>query len=318
MGLRRGCCCLVQRLGYQDRFVFVSIFLLFIHPVHAQETSFKEQFLETNHAVAEWFDGVADGLDLFLVGRKLTDRANESYLRVENITYFTENSEPLNVSGFNASVRLPNFEEYWQLIFETSDEQTENRRSGSDYLKQTPRERNVGASLGIFRNLGQVRFAVQPRIKLKDPLSLTHTMKIESLIPHGEYTYHPKTEFFADADRGVGTFMAININRLLSPIHSLTLINEAEYLEKKHELRVSNGFSIGQILSPVSTFAYGMLFNSINRPNYNLDNYALSATATYLIYERILEAQVTPYLAFNRFDSFRGRTGFNFQLNLTF
>lgn len=278
----------------------------------------RDQLVQSNRAIANWFTGFADGVDQFLVGRRLTERPNQSFFRIENITYLKEEAQPLNVTGFNASVRLPNFEEYWQLIFETSDEQTENRRSGSDYLKQSPRERNVGASLGIFRKLGDLRIAVQPRLKLKDPLNLTHTLRVESLFQSGDYTLHPKSEFFADADRGIGTFLAFNANRMISSVHSLTFINEAEYLEKKNELRVGNGFSLGQMLSPISTFAYGMLFNSINRPSYNLESYTLSFTGTRLLYEKILDAQLTPYLLFARAESFRGRVGLNFQINLTF
>lgn len=280
--------------------------------------SFKETFIQSNQAIAVWFDGVAEGVDLFIVGKKLTNRPNETYFQITNSTYVRQDEGPHNVTNFAASLRLPNVEEYWQLIFETSDQQKESSSLASDYLKQDPKEKSLGASLGLFRRLGAIRVAVQPRLELQNPLRLSHSLKFESIVAYEGYKVHPKLDFFADASRGVGSFIACNFNFLLSKIHSLTLINEGEYLEKLHQLKVSNGFSVGQATSERSSFAFGMLFNSINRPSYHLENYVASATTTYLIYKNILDLQLTPYLSFPRAESFTGRSGLNFQMNLTF
>jgi len=285
----------------------------------AQEgPSFKESFIQSNQAIGAWFDGVAEGVDLFIVGKKLTNRPNETYFQITNSTFVRQYEGPHNVTNFSASLRLPNVEEYWQLIFETSDQQKESGSVASDYLKQDPTEKSLGASLGLFRRLGAVRVAVQPRLELQNPLRLSHSLKFESIADYEGYKIHPKLDLFADASRGVGSFMACNFNFLLSRIHSLTLINEGEYLEKLHQLKVSNGFSVGQATSERSSFAFGMLFNSINRPSYHLENYVASATTTYLIYKNILDLQFTPYLSFPKEESFTGRSGLNFQVNLTF
>ncbi|RYZ85908.1 MAG: hypothetical protein EOP06_15515, partial [Proteobacteria bacterium] len=117
-----------------------------VPPAPGDEITWEQWFFKSNIAVSEWFDGVAEGLDLFLVGKKLTNKRNESFIRIENTTVSSEGSSPGNSFAFIVNPRLQNLEEYWHLKFSTYDEQEERRNVKNEYLRQTQRRENYGAT----------------------------------------------------------------------------------------------------------------------------------------------------------------------------
>ena len=144
--------------------------------IEPQEKKRWEKILiQGNINISEWFDSAAEGLDLFLVGKRVTKRKNESNLRVENTTTSSEGQAVVNSWGISVNPRLPNLEEYWHLKFATYDEREDQRNAKNSYLRQTPRQRNYGATVGLFKKLGSVRTAFQPRIELQDPLRISNS-----------------------------------------------------------------------------------------------------------------------------------------------
>ena len=194
--------------------------------------TWEQKFIHSDIVVSNWFDGMAEGLDLFLVGRKVTDRNAESNVKVENSTYSSEGQSVSNVTSFSLSPRLPNLEKYWQLKFTSYDELQDSRSINNGFLRQTPRERNYGATVGLFQKLGNIRTAFQPRIELQDPLKVSHSLSFESVANYKNFQFNPKLEFFADATKGAGVYQAYNFNFSLTKIYSLTFINEGEYDER--------------------------------------------------------------------------------------
>lgn len=281
------------------------------------ESSFEEKFISSNRAISAWFDGVADGIDLFLVGKRLTPTRNETNVKIENATYSQEGTRAINETTLVVNPRFPNLEKYWSLKFTTYDEQ-ERRGTERVYLRQTPRERNYGASVGLFRKFGAVRTVFQPRIELQDPLKISHSLAFESVADFKTFKFNPKIEFFASANKGVGIFHAFNFNFTLTDIWSLTLINEAEYEDKLHKYSVTNGFSFGQDISETDAMAYSWLFFSNNRDNYHLDAYSLSVTWYHLLYKKILDFKLTPHLDFSTASDYKGSLGTTLQITLNF
>lgn len=301
--------------------IFISV-IAFAEPKLAEKANdtsdLESTFLQTNKDISQWFDGFTEGIDLFLVGKRLTKEKNNSSIRIENTTISTEKDNFLNTTSLSINPRFRNLEEFMQLKFESYDENEDGRGVENKFLRKTQRKQNYGARVGFFRKLGNIKTSFQPRITLQDPLKVSHSLNFESLAIYKNFRVNPKFEFFADPDKGTGTFQAINFNYQFNTTYALTLINEAEYQEKIHKLFVTNGFAIGQEYSEKTAFTYSWTFNSHNREKYHLDAYTVSVTWHQNIYKNILDTQLTPYLLFSKENRFKGVSGLIFNTILTF
>lgn len=283
-----------------------------------EEKTWEQTFIDSNIAISKWFDSVAEGLDLFLVGRRVTNRVNQSSLRIENLVISQEGKALQNSVSIGVNPRLPNLEEYWHLKFATYDERADKRNAQTDYLRQNPREKNPGATIGVFKKLGNIRTSFEPRIELKDPLEISHSLSFESVAKVKDYEINPKLEFWATPNKGVGTFQALNFHFQLSKIWSITLVNQGDYEEKTHLYSVTNGFSLGEILDRKSALSYNIFFTSTNQPNYHLEGYNLGVAYSRVLYRKILDFQVVPNVDFQRSLGFKRVLGITLAINLNF
>ena len=147
----------------------------------APETNWEETLIQGNINISNWFDSFADGLDLFLVGKRVTTRRNDTQVSIESSSSITEKDNFSTGLGFGFNLRLPNVEEYWHVKFTSYDEQEEARDVKNDYLRQTQRKTNYGATIGLLAKLGNVRTSFEPRIELQNPLKVSHTLTFESV-----------------------------------------------------------------------------------------------------------------------------------------
>lgn len=283
-----------------------------------KENTWEKIFIQDNILISRFFDGVADSLDMFLAGKRLTSRRNETNIHVDNSTYMDDGKGITNQTGIGVNLKLPNLEEYWKVKFTSYDEQEESRGVRQGYLRQTPHETNYGATVGLFRKLGDIRTSFEPRIELQDPLKISHSIKFSSVATTGKIEMSPKLEFYANPVSGGGIFVSFNVNQHLSLMHTLTYINEGDYSDRNHTFTVTNGFSLGEVWSDVSSMSYDLTFGSINQPSYHLDNYIFSFSWSHLIYKKILDYRITPHLDFYKADGFVGKSGLVFTVSLNF
>lgn len=279
--------------------------------------SFEESMIRRNIAVSAWFDGIADGIDLFLAGERYTKKPNETSVTLESAGYYNEADGASSAFNFNVDLRLPNVEEYWQLTF-TSYDETEERSVKSRYLRQSPRERNYGASVGLFKKLGEVRTSFRPRITFEGRPAISHSLKFESIAEQRTYRINPKLEFYATPSKGAGLFQALNFNWEMSKMYSFTLINEGDYQSRPHIYTVTNGVSLGQAFNQRMSLSYNIFVTSKNRPNYQLDGYNFSVSWNHILYKRILDYQLIPNLDFAQARNFAGNPGVTLNVNLNF
>lgn len=308
---------------------FISTLIFFVGSISfAQQTkdpppqpraqSVEQELIKSNIVVSEWLDSIAEGIDLFLTKKKISKKPNETRVRIENSSISNESEGVLNNTSLNVQLRLPNLEEYFQLKFTSYDDQ-EERSTRSRYLRQTQRREKYGASVGFFRSIGRVKTAFQPRIQLRDPLKISHSLRFETLVEMTKSNLNPKIEFFADPDKGTGIFNQLNLNIQLSNKYSFTLINEAEYDDKlATHFKATNGFSINDTLSPKAYLSYNLLFDSNNLPNYHLESYDFAVAWNHLLYKQILDYQLIPHLNFPKTNNFKGRAGITLNVNLNF
>lgn len=283
-----------------------------------EEKTLEQKLIESNVAISKWFENLAEGIDLFLVDKQLQSVRNETNVKIENLSYLFEGKDASNETNIVVNPRLPNLEKYWNLKFTTYDDLENDRGIDKDYLRQTPREKKFGATVGLFSKFGQIKTIFQPRIELQAPLSVSHSLIFESVADYKTYQINPKLEFFANSTKGMGIFQAVNLNFILTDKYSLTLINEGTYEEKLNKFSATNGFSIGQAISQTDAMAYGFFTFSNNRENYHLDSYSFSTSWYHLLYKKILDFNLTPHLDFTRTEGFKGQAGLTLQVTLNF
>ncbi len=284
----------------------------------SQERNWEQALIEGNISVSEWFDSFADGLDLFLVGKRVSKRSNETRMTIISSAAITEKEDLTQSFNFGLNLQLPNVEEYWHIKFSSYDELEDQRNLKNAYLQQTARTRNYGATIGLLATLGKVRTKFEPRIELQDPLRVSHSLSFDTVATSGNYELNPKLGFYANSDDGVGTLQALNFHIQLSQKLSLTFINQGDYQEKTHLYRVDNGVSYGQVLNRQSSLSYNLLFSSTNLPNYHLESYNISTAYNIVLYRKILELQFIPNVDFAEMYDFHGVAGLTFNINLQF
>lgn len=284
----------------------------------AQKETFEQRMIRRNVQISQWIDGFADGIDIFLVGRRVTKERNQTTATIENSTFFNEYQKPKNETSFSINLRLPNLEKYWQVKFTSYDEADEKRRTGQRYVRTQPRQRNVGATVGLFRKLGDVKVSFQPRIAIKDPLDVSHSLTFESVAEYKAFEVNPKLEFFAKPSTGTGVFAALNFHYAFDATWSLTEVNEGEYRESVNTFFGTNGVSLGQQIDEKSSLSYNLFFDSNNRPVYHLDAYTFSVAWDQILYKKILDYEVIPFVGFARIRNFRSAWGLTLNLNFTF
>lgn len=286
-------------------------------PVPSPEEGMLTRILRLNVAWSEKLDAVAEGIDVYLIGRKVTARKNETQIRLENSTYLDEGQGPLNTTTFVADVRLPNVEDYWNLKFSSYDEQADRRGIKRGNSRQKSRPQNYGASVGLTQAIGPVKTLFQPRVELKNPLRVAHSLIFETVADFKTWQANPKLEFFANPESGTGVFGQLNFNFIFTPVYSVLWVNDGNYVESDNMLRTNNGLSLLQIVNDSSSFSYSFFINSNNRPNYHLNSYSVSVAWSQMIYRNILDYQIIPHVDFQS-DHFKALPGVILNLNLTF
>ncbi len=314
----------IQPKSFQILLPILSIAFCLLQPLPAYSdeevqaySNWEEKFIKSNIAVSNFFDDIARGIDQFFVNKSQTSRENKSSVALENVSNSSEGQNVDNVTHIIANLRLPNVEDYFQLKF-TSYDENEERGSKKKYGQPSTRQQNYGATVGLFKKLGDIKTSFQPRIDLQDPLKVSHSLSFDTSAKLSNYEINPKLEFFANPDKGTGVFLAINYRFFLTKSYSLNWINEGEYEEKKRQFSTIIGLSLVQEITEKSTLAYSFFTNSNNRPAYHLDNYNFSVTWNHILYSKILFYQIIPRLSFASEQSFKGTAGLALVINLNF
>lgn len=279
---------------------------------------FTDVLIRKNIEMSQIFSGVADDIDIFIAGRRLTTKRNETSVTIENSSSYNQGEKDIyNISHLNANFRFPNVEEYWQFKFTTYDEQDEKRGIKKGTYRQGARQQNVGAQLGLAQSFGPIRTSFQPRLQIANPLQVSHSLTFETVALWKAWKFNPKLEFFANPDKGTGIYNALNFSYEMNQRLTLLLVNDGEYEEKQNLFSTSNGISLVRTFSDRASISYNFFINSNSRPAYHLSAYSFSVVWSQLIYKNILDYQLIPHLDFYA-DAFRGIPGLIFNLNLTF
>lgn len=281
-------------------------------------SEFESAFLDSNATISSWFYEMADGLDLFLAGERITNKKNNTSARLEGNYTVKESQEPTSSANFNVNLRLPNIEEYWNLKFTSYDETKDKRIADKTRAKRAAKDQDFGASVGFFQKIGKIRTAFQPRVSFTNSLKLSHSLVFESILSEPSFQVNPKLEFYGNSDVGTGVFIALNFFIPYTKIWSLTLINDGDYVSKTHKFSASNGFSVRQTMSETYSLTYALIFDSNNKTNYHLDSYTFSISWNHNIYKKIIDYSVTPYVEHVSLNNFKPTGGLSMGLGINF
>ncbi len=277
----------------------------------------EEKVIEKDKAIAEKIDDLAESIDLFLAGRKLTDRKNDTRLRLIGFAENYEGGESQTTGHVDFSLRLPNLEEYWQLKF-TSSEPTEFQSLDRNRPGAAPGRTKYGASLGLFRRLGNFDTTFQPRISLTDPLTTFYLLAFTNKVRGTYLTFRPEFKFFADSQEGTGQTASFGIDYPFSKTTVLRLINEEQYLDLQALFSTNIGPEFLFSFNEKTGMTTSLTFYSISRPVYHLDHYIYLFSIRHQIYKNIFYVQLSPSLKFEKTNNFKGKAGIGLQLEFVF
>ncbi len=308
----------MNRLVYLKSLFTLIFFFYSLNAIAEKEETLEQKFIQNNISISNWLDRMAEKIDLYLVGKKVSTQKNNTQIKLQNSSFSTEGQPIVNTFSISINPRFPNLEEFLQLKFTSTDDKENNRKVVSANLNDNQTEKKYTNSGSLFEKLGRVKVAFQPRVTLQNPIKLSHSLLFEFVDQYKLFNFNPKLELFADADKGAGFYNAFNFHFELTKIYSLSLINDGEYLEKPHMYTVNNGLAIGQVYSNQVYFSYSLIFTSNNRDQYHLESYVFAFSYEQQIYKKILDFQVIPQLEFQKKNKFKGMAGVRLNLNLNF
>lgn len=278
----------------------------------------ERKMLQTGDSISATIDKTAEAIDLGLAGRKYTRKPNTSSANISYLTTWTEGGEVKSSTDFGLNLRLPNVERRWQLRFSSYDEEKESRDLRRQRVRTTARERDYGAGLVFFEKLGNVKTSFLPRLRLKDPLEMNYILRFESDSKYKNMYFIPRLDLFADATKGTGEFTSFEFQFELTPKLDFILHNTQEYQEDGNFFSTQHGFSFDYSLSENRGTGFSTIFESINRPSFHLNSITVSTVYVQQIYPKRLNYSLTPFLQFAKLESFKGKAGISFNLDLLF
>jgi len=285
----------------------------------ADDPTLVEKMIETNKTISTWFDGTIEKVDLFLVGKSKSNIRNNSSLQVINTTESFEGSNFNNNTTISINPKLPNLERFLKINLSTYVERDAYLRSQRDLKDDEIEIETVRSEAGeLWNDLLTFDAYFEPRIELRDPLRISNTLGFKSGGKYGNLEVDPKIEFFADALKGVGIFHGLNFKFELGETVDLRFLNEAEYEDRLHLYTVNNGVTLNHTVSSRDELGYGIVFTSVNQPNYNLKSYRTFFIWSHSIYKKVLDFQLVPQVEFERIKNFKGVAGVTFNMIVSF
>jgi hypothetical protein len=268
--------------------------------------------------ITKAIDEAASSVDVALAGKRIVSTTNNTKVTIRNQINWPQGGPFAYNPHLDLRLRLPNLEKKWQLKFITYDEDQENRGINANRLKTTPIQTDYAGSIGLLQKLGEVNIEFEPRLQFQGGVQVSYFLRLTSKATRKYFTIRPEAQFFAKSDNGVGQFFAADMDFPIYKSLVFTLINEEQYQDRLNTLSTNNGIGFSYDYTDHFSQNYTLIFESTNRPNFQLALYTVATAFTQKIYKNILHYTVQPYLAFSNTLNYLGAPGINFELDLIF
>lgn len=279
-----------------------------------------EIFIRKNIEISEEVNTFAEEIDMFLSGDDYTSKDNESSLVIVNQFDYSEGGEFSYNPLVNFHLRLPNLEEKFKLNFSSYDSDEASRGVNRSRVQRNNPDESFGTSINWEKTLGDVDVDLRPRLEVSPGVGVSWRLKFEQKINWAKkMLFRPNIAFYAKPRDGTGIFTTFSNYWAYSPKLTFILLNEWEYQNKENLLQANNGFALEQLLGGDSYyFLHQVIFESTNRPKYNLDSIVVSSGFHHNWLYRVLTYKLSPYLSFEREYNFKGRAGIRLEVQMIF
>jgi len=286
-------------------------------PEHPDEVKISP-LVQSDIDITKAIDEAASSVDVALTGKRIVRTTNTTRVTIRNQINWPQGGPFAYTPHLDLRLRLPNLEKKWRLKFITYDEDQEERGINKNRLKTSPLQRDYAGSIGFLQKLGRVNLEFEPRLQFQNGLQLSYFSRLTSTAEMKYLTFRPEAQFFAKTDSGVGQFLGGDVDFPIYKTLVFTLIDEEQYQDRVNLLSTNNGIGFSWNYSDLLSQNATLLFESTNRPNFQLALYTVATAFTQKIYKNVLHYTVQPYLAFSNTVDFVGAPGINFELDIIF
>ncbi len=292
-----------------------------IQPVFGNDESFRDTIVNNNKYLSKQFDSLAQELDTILSNRK-GNVPSKSRLSLIGYLESREGGTQNQTIHISADLRLPKLEKKWKLRFSSYDQEDEFEGLQRNRNGVAPREEKYGASVGVVRQISNVKTLLRPRIELKDPFVSSMLFKMNSDLEVYKVIVRWQAKFFAHSVDGVGQSVAIDFEKELSQSFVFRLFNEQQYLDRDNQFSVAQGPSLLYKINDLQALSTTFALNSMNRniathitrdayaaESYHLASYRWDISFSHKLLRNVLHYQITPFLEFQKQVHFKGQAG---------
>lgn len=273
--------------------------------------------IEKNKQISKQIDSLADGLDVFLAGERVSKKKNKTSLVLRYIVQKTEYVDLDKQFNVQLQLRLPNTEESWQLIFDNKEEEgfSPLNERGANSVQGGD---SYGVGVGYVRKLNKVETLFRPKVKLKDPIETSYNLIFRSKTEKASYALYPELDFFADSVRGTGQIFSFHVSFPLSEKFTLRLINEEQYLDLDNLFSTNHGPMLIYTQSDRISYTAAVTAYSTNDPTFHVESYTLGFGRNHILYKNMLHYRINPRWVFAKANNFQGIAEIAATLDLIF
>lgn len=305
------------------KILIFSLLIVSLVYANTEEDKLKKTALKPlvkqRQEIKHQIDSFTTGIDQFLTGREFSNRPNRTKLTISNQFNFKEAGEVEYQPLVNVDLHLPNLEKLIQVKLSSYDVAERNEGVDKNRIEEKSSEESFGTSVNFFKEINKFKLQFRPRLEFSPVVGISYLLKfsLKQAISQRIF-FEPTLSFLAQPDDGTSQYTSLNIVNYVSRKSKFTFINEWEYQNIDHTLQANNGFSISNDYNSRISFLHMLIFESNNRPTYNLDNIVLSTGYFHKLYKGIIHYSLRPYVSFAREYEFRQKFGVQFHLNLIF
>ena len=318
-------CAKAEKLKLNKMVKIVRLAAFFITVLLAQTATAQERSggiigntIEINKSISKKIDAAADAIDKSISNKNYTQKENPTSATLTQTVVWQENGRWTPTTRLGINLRLPNLEKRWQVRFSSYDQDKENRDLTQNKVNTRETKEEYSAGVAFLQELGALKFMFQPQLQLSDPLELKYLVRIKSEGQFFWFKMTPQLELYTDPNKGAGEFFKLNFGADLSKRWDMLIENAEEYSDRDNLFTTQHGLSFQYGINRKSSVALSGITRSSSRPKFHLDEITAAIPYSRQLLKKILKFSTSPFLSFNKSQSFGGRPGISFSLSMTF
>ena len=270
-------------------------------------------------------------LDLALAGKTYTDDQGVSTAIINQELFWDEIEGYRYRLDLGLRLSLPNLEDKYKLVISNFND---NRVRRSNYSRGSFRDDNedeYGATFSFIKQFKKFKVAFEPRIRFSGGFGTYYNLRFENqfVLKKDITNLETRFEFFADANRGTGQFVALTFEHILSKKWAFSFIFEEEYQAAESILKLLQGLNLFYEINSRMLIANSLILRSSNRKelreesdivkeSFRLQEIALGPSFTHKLFKDEIHYSINYTYIWNREQNFSGYHSASFLLSFIF